>query len=209
MTAVHLTVMARQPQPGQAKTRLVPALGAEGAARLAARLLEHTLSEATRAAVGPVALAVTPDAPAPALEALAARHGVALAGQGAGDLGERMARQLASGLTHAPAALVIGTDAPGLDAARLQQAAAAIAQHDAVLWPALDGGFVLIGLRRCPPGLLSGLAWSHDQVLRDTQARLAAAGLAGAVLQPALADIDTPADLWHLPPGWLGPRDQA
>jgi glycosyltransferase A (GT-A) superfamily protein (DUF2064 family) len=75
-----------------------------------------------------------------------------------------------------------------------------------VLVPALDGGFVLLGLRRCPPGLLAGLRWSHDQVLHDTLERLSTHGLSKETL-PAMADIDTPDDLHHLPSGWLDSHD--
>jgi uncharacterized protein len=203
---VHIAVMARQPQPGRAKTRLIPALGADGAARLAQRLLEHALMQATRAAPGHVTLCLTPDAPEPSLQALAQRHGAALAAQGDGDLGARMVRALAHGLARAPAAVVIGTDAPQLDTAVLHAAADALATHDSVFVPAHDGGFVLLGLTRCPPGLLDGLSWSHAHVLRDTLARLRENGFSPTLLAP-LHDIDTPDDLQHLPSGWLASDD--
>jgi hypothetical protein len=207
MKPVHLAVMARQPTPGHAKTRLIPALGADGAARLAERLLEHALAQAQRAALGPVMLCVTPDDVPPPLHARAQRFGAALAGQGDGDLGARMARALDHGLCLAPAALVIGTDAPALDAAVLRAAATALDTHDSVLVPAFDGGFVLLGVRRpCPSGVFDGLAWSHAQVLRDTLARLRAHGFAPALLAP-LHDIDTPDDLQHLPSGWRASHD--
>ncbi len=198
--------MAKAPRPGLAKTRLAAALGDEGAARLAERMLRHAVRQAVRAGIGPVELRITPDADHPAFEALVREHGIALALQGDGDLGARMEHALAQGLAHAPAAVVIGTDAPALDAALLRAAARALATHEAVLVPALDGGFVLLGLTRCPPGLLAGMQWSHARVLHDTRARLALAGLRVAEL-PALADIDSPDDLQHLPSGWLDPRD--
>jgi uncharacterized protein len=209
MKHVHITVMARQPIPGHAKTRLIPALGADGAAQLAQRLLEHALNQAQRAALGPVTLCITPDNAqvAPALQALAQRTDAALAGQGDGDLGARMVRVLNHGLAHAPAALVIGTDAPALDSTALRAAARALQTHDSVLVPAFDGGFVLLGVRQpCPPALFDGLTWSHAQVLHDTLARLRAHGLAPAQLAP-LHDIDTPDDLQHLPSGWCSPYD--
>ena len=202
MKPVHIVVMARQPEADRAKTRLIPALGADGAARLAERLLEHALAQAQRAALGPVTLCVTPDDVPPALHALAKRFGATLAGQGDGDLGARMARALNHGLAQAPAALVMGTDAPALDATMLHTAAAALDRHDSVLVPAFDGGFVLLGVRRpCPGGLLDGLAWSHARVLHDTLARLRARGFAPTLLD-TLHDIDTPDDLQHLPSGW-------
>jgi rSAM/selenodomain-associated transferase 1 len=209
MKPVHVAVMARQPTPGHAKTRLIPALGAHGAAQVAQQLLEHALAQAQRAALGPITLCVTPDDAqvAPALREIVSRAGAAIAGQGDGDLGARMARALDHGLCLAPAALVIGTDAPALDAAVLRAAATALDTHDSVLVPAFDGGFVLLGVRRpCPTGLFDGLAWSHAQVLHDTLARLRAHGFAPALLAP-LHDIDTPDDLQHLPSGWRASHD--
>jgi hypothetical protein len=207
MKPVHVAVMARQPLPGRAKTRLISALGAPGAAQLAQQLLEHALTQAQRAALGPITLKVTPDDAPPALHALATRFGATLAGQGDGDLGTRMVRALNHGLAQAPAALVMGTDAPALDAAVLHAAATTLLAHDSVLVPAFDGGFVLLGVRRpCPSGLFDGLAWSHEQVLRDTLARLRAHGFAPALLD-TLHDIDTPDDLQHLPSGWPASHD--
>jgi uncharacterized protein len=203
---VHVAVMAKQPLPGQAKTRLAPALGADGAARLAARLLAHALAQASHAAVGPVTLFLDPDAGHGPTQATARALGVDVQPQGDGDLGQRMERLLRCGLERERAAIVMGTDAPGLGPAMLQAAAAGLARHDAVIVPALDGGFVLLGLTRCPAGLLQGLRWSHAGVLRDTRARLATAGLDCLEL-PAVADIDTPDDLQHLPSGWDVLRD--
>jgi hypothetical protein len=203
---VHVVVMAKAPRPGQAKTRLAGALGDAGTARLAGRMLRHAVAQAADAGLGPVELCVTPDAGDDALDALTRRHGLALTLQGEGDLGQRMERALSRALAGAKAAIVIGTDAPALDAAMLREAAACLTRCDAVFVPALDGGFVLLGLTRCPGGLLAGLRWSHPRVLRDTQTRLAAHGFTPALL-PAVPDIDTPDDLRHLPSGWLDPSD--
>jgi rSAM/selenodomain-associated transferase 1 len=206
--ATKLVVMAKAPHAGLAKTRLAPALGAAGAAKLAARMLDHALAQALQAQVGPVELCVTPDRGDAAFDTLAARHAIALTAQGMGDLGARMQRALERGIRQQGQALVMGTDIPQLDAAVLRTAAAALDSHDAVIVPALDGGFVLLGLRRCPDGLLAGLAWSHAGVLAQTLQRLQAHRL--TVLQlPALADIDTPDDLHHLPSGWRAARDPA
>jgi uncharacterized protein len=101
--------------------------------------------------------------------------------------------------------LLIGTDAPALDAAVLQQAAAALLTHDAVFVPALDGGYALVGLARlgaAPPRLFEGIAWSTAAVMAQTRQRLAELALHTALLPP-LPDIDEPADLRHLPPQWL------
>lgn len=195
-------VMAKAPRPGYAKTRLIPALGAEGAAALAARLLEASVTQALAAGTAGVDLCCAPDAEHLAFAGLAQAQGLRLSAQGEGDLGARMARAFERHLAPGRAALMIGTDAPALDAAMLQQAARALQDADAVFVPALDGGYALIGLRRAAPWLFGDMAWSTASVMADTRGRLRAAGLRHIELPP-VADIDEPADLAHLPHGWL------
>jgi len=125
-----------------------------------------------------------------------------LAAQGPGDLGQRMHRAFARHLWRPGRALLIGTDAPALDAAMLRAAAQALQDHDLVFVPALDGGYALVGQRRADPRWFSGMTWSHPRVMADTRERLRAAGVRWAELPP-VADIDEPADLARLPPGWL------
>lgn len=197
-----ILVFARAPVAGAAKTRLIPALGAARAAALAERFLQHAVGEAVAAGVGPVSLCTTPDSTHPAFIAARQRHGIALQDQGEGDLGQRMHRALAAALEHHAAAIVIGTDAPALDAALLRQAAAALAAREAAFVPAADGGYALVGLTRPAPGLFEGMRWSHAQVMADTRVRLAALGLRHAEL-PTVADVDEPADLRHVPAAWL------
>jgi rSAM/selenodomain-associated transferase 1 len=201
-----IVVFAKAPVPGLAKTRLAPALGEAGAAALAERMLRHALAQAVAADVGPVELCAAPDAWHPALQAAAAAQGVRLTEQGTGDLGLRMHRAFARSLMHHGRVLLIGTDAPSLDAGVLRQAASALQDHDAVFVPALDGGYALVGQRRADPRWFSDMRWSHDRVMEDTRERLRAAGVRWAEL-PAVADIDEPADLVHLPTGWLDGLD--
>lgn len=197
-----LIVFAKAPVAGLAKTRLIPALGAEGAAALAARLLRHTLAQGAAAGFGALELCATPDATHPALVAAAREHGAVLAVQGEGDLGARMQRALGRRLATHARALLIGTDAPALDAAVLHAAAAALAAHDAVFVPALDGGYALVGLAaHAPERLFADIAWSTPQVMATTLERAAELGLRTALLAP-LPDIDEPADLIHLPAHW-------
>lgn len=195
-------VFAKAPVPGLAKTRLSPALGQIGAAALAGRMLRHALAEATAADVGPVELCAAPDAAHPALQAAAAEHGASLTEQGPGGLGLRMHRALGRTLMRHGRALLIGTDAPALDAAVLRRAASALQDHDAVFVPALDGGYALVGQRRADPRWFSNMTWSHDRVMEDTRERLRTAGVRWTELPP-VADIDEPGDLVHLPAGWL------
>ena len=195
-------VFAKAPVAGLAKTRLAPVLGAAGAAALAERMLQHTLAQAVAAGIGPVELCAAPDARHPALRAAAAAVGAALTEQGVGELGTRMHRALARCLRQRSAAVLVGTDAPALDVAVLRAAAQALQAHDAVFVPALDGGYALVGLRKADARVFEGMAWSHARVMADTRQRLLAAALRWAELAP-VADIDEPADLAHLPPGWL------
>jgi uncharacterized protein len=209
-------VFAKAPVPGLAKTRLAPALGAAGAAALAERMLCHALSQAAAADVGPVELCAAPDAAHPALRAAAAGHGASLTEQGTGDLGLRMHRALARSLMRHGRALLIGTDAPALNATVLRAASRALLDHDAVFVPALDGGYALVGQRLADPRWFSDMSWGHGRVMEHTRERLRAAGVRWAEL-PAVADIDAAADLVHLPAGWLdglhaaaaGPQVQA
>jgi rSAM/selenodomain-associated transferase 1 len=197
IAACALVVFAKAPVAGQVKTRLIPALGALGAAQLAQRLLQHAVGQSVAAGLGSVELCVSPDVSHPSFLALASRHGLALTEQGSGDLGQRMHRALARRLATDPGVLLIGTDAPALDAAVLREAARALQTHDAVFVPALDGGYALVGLRRQAPELFANIAWSTPQVMAATRHRAQAAGLRWAEL-PALGDVDVPDDLVHL-----------
>ncbi len=203
-TPTELIVMAKAPLSGFAKTRLIPALGADGAARLAARLLEHTLHEACAARFDVVTIACAPDMSHAAFSARAQQSGVELVPQGDGDLGARMQRQFERAFAAQGAArvVVIGTDAPALDAAMLRRAAQALAGSDAVFVPAADGGYALVGLRRLLPSLFEGMPWSTSAVMATTRERLSKAAMRHTEL-PVVHDIDEPADLTHLPAGWL------
>jgi rSAM/selenodomain-associated transferase 1 len=200
----RLIVFAKAPVPGLAKTRLIPALGAEGAAALAERLLRHAVAAGAAARLAALELCATPDASHPVFAELAGACGLHLSEQGEGDLGARMHRALSRVLAQGQPVLLIGTDAPALGAAALQAAAAALLDHDAVFVPALDGGYALVGLRQPAPALFSDMLWSTAQVMAETRSRATAAGLRWAEL-PAVSDIDVPEDLVHLPPGWALP----
>jgi rSAM/selenodomain-associated transferase 1 len=200
----EVLVFARAPVAGRAKTRLVPALGAEGAAQLAERMLQHAVDEACAADIGPVRLCGTPDTAHPAFVRLAQGRGVALSPQVGEDLGARMDHALTQSLRSHACALLIGSDVPALDAGVLRAARDALAMHDAVFVPTFDGGYALVGLRAPAPRLFDAMAWSTPQVMAETRRRLAALRLRHHEL-PTLADIDEPADLVDLPPGWTTP----
>ena len=198
MTRPRVVIIAKAPVPGFAKTRLIPALGAAGAAALARRMLDHVLGEALAADVGSVELCVTPEPGDAGWRRFTVPRGVDWSAQGDGDLGRRMARAAERSLARGEPVLLIGSDCPQLDATTLRAAAALLDGHDACLAPTHDGGYVLLGLRRPCPAVFEDLPWSTAQVRELTLQRLQAAGLSVALL-PTLRDIDEPADLQYLP----------
>lgn len=185
----RVVLFTRYPDPGKAKTRLIPALGADGAAAVHRMLTERTVL-AVRDAGLPLELRTT-GAP---VAAFTDWLGVdAVVDQGEGDLGERLARAGPPWPT-----LFIGADAPDLTSALLRNAADALTHAAATIGPAVDGGYWLLGLARDVPGMFDGIDWSTDAVFAQTVARLAAAGIEPVVL-PELADCDRPEDLARWP----------
>ena len=202
MTSVRVVIFAKAPLAGSAKTRLIPALGLDGSADLARRLLEHTLAQALQAQVGPVELCVTPDSQHPIWSQLPVPRAVSLTEQGEGDLGARMAAAARRVIEAGESLLLLGTDCPQLDALHLQKAAAALSDHDICLTPVSDGGYALLGLRVFDGALFEDIPWSTDKVAQLTLDVADAAGLSVRRFAP-LHDIDEPGDLQWLPDGWL------
>jgi len=195
---IPIIVFAKAPRPGEVKTRLIPALGPAGAARLHEQLVERALATATAAAIGPVELCCAPDTSDPVLAALARAHGAALTPQGPGDLGDRMHAAFKCALARVPAAIVIGCDCPALSPEHLREAGGALdAGYDAALAPAEDGGYVLIGLTRVTQRLFNGICWGESTVMAQTRGRLAALGWRWHELE-TLWDVDRPDDLVRL-----------
>ncbi|MBA4175186.1 MAG: hypothetical protein C0505_01275 [Leptothrix sp. (in: Bacteria)] len=191
---VQVAVLAKAPVPGQAKTRLIPALGAQGAARLQRQFTRATLQTALDAGLGGVTLWCAPDARHRFFRALQLATGVACLAQPAADLGQRMHAAFEHHCPHGPL-LLTGTDCPPLTPAHLRQAARALlAGADAVFQPAEDGGYVMVGLRRPQVRLFDGMAWSTATVMAETRERARAAGLRVCELE-TLWDVDEPADL--------------
>lgn len=201
---VSIAVFARAPDAGLAKTRLIPALGPQGAARLHRQLTRRAVRTAQQAALGSVTLWCAPDSQHRFFRALRRCTGVACRAQPAGDLGQRMLDAFRWHCAQGPL-LLIGTDCPTLGADDLRAAAQALREgNDAVFLPAEDGGYVLIGLRRPQPSLFAGIAWGAGSVMDETRARLRAAGLTWREPK-TLWDVDRPADLQRLAALW---RDQ-
>ena len=203
---VRIVIIAKAPRPGYAKTRLIPALGAQGAAALAQRMLRHAVSIALDAGVGPVELCAAPNRHDPAWAALALPTELAWSDQGEGDLGERMARAALRTVRQGESVLLIGTDCPQMDSSHLQRAAASLQSADACLTPTLDGGYALLGLNQFHDSLFSHMPWSTAAVAAQTVCRAAAIPWSLHLLN-TLRDVDEPGDLQALPAGWSAHPD--
>jgi hypothetical protein len=178
-TRTSVVVFAREPRAGRVKTRLIPLLGAEGAARLHARLVAHALATARTARLGKVELWST-------------RR------QRGADLGARMQHAFAHTLRRAARVILMGADAPALRPSHLRRAARWLAGGaDAVFAPAEDGGYALVALRRAAPRLFEGIEWGGPRVMAQTRARLAALGWRWREL-PEVWDVDRPEDVARL-----------
>jgi rSAM/selenodomain-associated transferase 1 len=193
-----LIVYARAPVPGRVKTRLVPLLGADGAARLHKRMVRHALRTAMEAGFTRVELHCTPGVADPFFRQMHRRYGVRLRSQGRGDLGARMRRAFERALRSHPRAILIGSDCPALEAADLRAARRALQSGaDAVFAPAEDGGYPLVGLRRASRRLFDGMPWGGPLVMARTRDRLRALRWRWRELR-TVWDVDRPEDVARL-----------
>ena len=191
---VSIAIFAKAPVPGLCKTRMIPALGKEGAARLQQWLTRRTLAHALAAGTGPVVMCCAPDASHPFF-AEAVGQGARLAVQHGPDLGARM--HAAFEEIGGPV-ILIGSDCPAMSASHLAGVAERLrAGEEAVIIPAEDGGYVLIALRRPRAELFTDIPWGTERVFALTCERAEAAGIPLAVLPP-LWDVDVTADLVRL-----------
>ena len=196
-----LQVFAKAPVAGQCKTRLIPALGAEGAASLHERLVRHRLAAAqTWQQATPqahVELWCAPDTSHAFFAACANEFQVSLKTQAGPDLGARMWLALCGAVAHGECPVLVGTDCPWLDDDDIRAAFIALGSADAVYAPAVDGGYVLVGLTRAVPELFANIAWGSASLMAAT--RLAASRTHTRLAElRTLHDLDTPADLARL-----------
>lgn len=194
--APALLIFAKAPVAGHVKTRLAADIGAEAAARVYRDLLATTLAHAHAAwrsrIVDHLELWCAGERDDPFLRGIGTAFGAPRYHQAEGDLGARMAHAMDDAFTRAPAVLLIGSDCPLLEPARLAEARDALRGHDAVLVPADDGGYVLLGARRALP--LQRIRWSSPYTLADTTTAFEQNGIRFATLPP-IWDVDDAAGL--------------
>ena len=190
----RILLFAKAPRAGEVKTRLIPAIGARSAANLYAELLQRTLQQVLTG-LAPLQLWCSPDTSHPLFRRAGEGAQVSLHRQTGDDLGARMGYAARSALAGATSVLLVGGDCPVLDRCHLRSALQWLdAGDDAVLGPAEDGGYVLLGLKRHHPDLFSGIEWGQDSVLRVTRQRLRQLGWNWRELE-TLWDLDRLPDL--------------
>ena len=195
MSTSTLIVFARRPVVGKVKRRLARSMGGRRAAQLYAGLLARTLSAARRSGYSRLLLMAATPGDCAWFRARYSRAGWQIKAQVRGDLGQRMAQALDAELARGRLAVLIGSDIADLQLNDLRAARRALATGaDAVLGPASDGGYWLIGLARPVIGLFDDMPWSTAAVAAITCARLALAGSRLAVLATR-HDIDEARDL--------------
>ncbi len=198
---IRLIIFAKAPVAGFAKTRLIPLLGKKGSAALAKKLLLTTIEQGVLADFSALELCVVPDPGDAIWQAFDIDAAIEKTSQGDGDLGERLGRATERAMAQGESVLLIGTDCPQLTSACLQEAANSLTTFDAVIIPATDGGYTLLGLNRFHPSLFKNIEWSTSSVCETTLSVLKNLQWRTHVFAP-LHDIDEPGDLVWLPAHW-------
>jgi rSAM/selenodomain-associated transferase 1 len=189
-----VAVFARAAIPGKTKTRLMPALGPDGAARFHRALVADALHKVAGLKANVARYVFTSGGGLPEEAVPAAFECRRQQGR---DLAQRLGRAFAGLLRRHSRVVVIGTDSPELTPAMLRLALEELRATDSVLGPCPDGGYYLIGLRRNCRGLFSGLRLETEFAFTDTLSSLLEHGLSCSVLEPC-ADVDRPKDLFAL-----------
>ncbi|MDX2504315.1 MAG: TIGR04282 family arsenosugar biosynthesis glycosyltransferase [Gammaproteobacteria bacterium] len=192
-----IIIFAREPVPGQVKTRLIPTLGEQGATQLYKQLLDYAVSNMIDWKFAPVNLCITPESNKSYFIRNGRYRNVELSVQKGENLGSRMHNALASALQNYPKALLIGTDCPFLSRDDLQQAIMALDGNDMVFSPARDGGYVLVGAKRLVSDLFEDIDWGTERVMAQSRIALSRYDFRWQELSEQY-DIDTKEDLRYL-----------
>ena len=192
----RLVVFAKAPVPGQVKSRLIPHIGAAHATQLHRSMTTHTIKIATESDVCPVELWCSPDEGHEYFQELIHQFPITLFTQQGKDLGERMFNAAAHVLNRANEVVIIGSDCPQFTAKHLTDAFRLIGNDeiDAVVTPAYDGGYVLIGLNKVDQRLFDNISWGSSGVMQQTRNVLQDIGWRWEEL-PSLRDVDVEGDL--------------
>ena len=195
----RIILFAKAPIPGQAKTRLIPKLGPDGAAALHQSLLEHTLVKLHQAQLAEIELWCAPDDGHGYFQGIRKNLGITTYSQQGRDLGERMHHAFSSALNRGQYALILGSDCPTLSTDTLEHAFSCLDQksHQAAIAPAEDGGYVMLGLSENAASLFSEVKWGGDQVFSDTLKRLKNINFS-TYISALHWDVDRPEDLGRL-----------
>lgn len=187
-----LGIFAREPRPGEVKTRLVPALSKGSACDLYIAFLSDLFSRLQKMSKLNMTVFYA-GAPPERLKAMAPKH-ASLVEQSNGSLGDRMHAAFTLMLAGGGPAVIIGTDSPDIPTQYVKRAFAKLKHKDIVLGPAADGGYYLIGLRTPDARVFEGVRWSRRTTFADTLAAVERAGLSLATL-PIWYDVDDDASL--------------
>lgn len=188
---MKLLIFTRYPEAGRVKSRLIPALGAEGAQSLHRLMTEHTLQRLD----GFAGLEVCYDGGGERCMRKWLGNKLSYSPQGEGDLGKRLLRAFSRCFKQGEDKIVVvGTDCPGLTAFHVQEALQLLDDYDVVLGPAVDGGYYLICLGALYEELFVNISWGTSQVLQETLEKAELLGLKTILLEK-LADVDRPEDL--------------
>ena len=191
-----LIIFSRYPEPGKTKTRMIPALGATGAAELQRQMTEHTLNNAQQL-LSSRDLTIEVHFTGGSQQLMTAWLGRNLhyVPQVSGDLGQKMRSAFDRAFNMGnQRVLIIGIDCPGIDQVILNEAFNSLQNHDLVLGIAEDGGYYLIGLNRPVPQLFHNITWGTDQVLNQTK-NIAQQLKLDIHYLTTLSDVDRPEDL--------------
>ncbi len=192
-----LCIFSRYPQAGRCKTRLVPGLGAEGAAHLQRQMTAHIVRVGQQADCD---ILIFLDGGSPRDISSWLGSSVEYVCQQGDDIGDKMVHGFAEGFARGyQRVILVGSDCPTIDPLLLEDGFAGLASHDLVLGPTFDGGYYLLGMEEMSPHLFVDIDWESDQVMAQTLA--AAHGLKVKILT-TLNDVDRPEDLDLLPASW-------
>lgn len=190
-----IAMFARAPVLGQVKTRLIPALGEQGALDMHLRLMNRQIEVLNQSSLCAAQLWLDKNKGHQEFNNFAGE----LKLQQGESLGDKMSHAAKAVLEQFSKVIIIGSDCPDMNDDYLELAIKALNDSaiDIVLGPALDGGYVLIGMKKSQQAIFEGVAWGSELVLQQTLDKIEARGLTHIKLPP-LRDIDTAEDLKSL-----------